>query len=117
MNIIIENTTRTETLSLIDPQSDMNCIIDFIGNAGALTDGQFNYDEARDAYVCSQETFDWWHAVVNDHQQLNNRLHALNTEHGTETVNQVIGTAGNVDLEDFAWSVNQALDTAFGSAE
>ena len=39
-------------------------IADFAGNAGALSDGQFEWNEERDAYVCDQATYDWWAAVV-----------------------------------------------------
>ncbi|MDD5330220.1 MAG: hypothetical protein PHX38_09460 [Sulfuricella sp.] len=117
MKIIIKETSAVETLSIIDPKSGVDYIYDFIGNAGALIDGQFEWDEDRDAYVCDQETFDWWDTVVTANQSLEDRIHELVHERGFETVYAVIHAAGSVDLEDHAANVNQALDEAFGSAE
>lgn len=114
MKIIIKETSAAETLSIIDPKSGVDYILDFIGNAGALIDGQFDRDEDRDAYVCGQDTYDWWHAVVTANQVLDDRIHELVKEHGSETVYGVIHAAGSVDLEDHAANANQALDEAFG---
>lgn len=116
MKIIIKETSAIETLSIIDPKSGVDYISDFIGNTGALIDGQFEWDEDRDAYVCGQDTFDWWSVVVTVNQELNDRIHDLVQEHGSEKVYEVIHAAGSVDLEDHAVNVNQALDEAFGSA-
>ena len=119
MKIIIKETSAIETLSIIDPKSGFDYIYDLIGNTGALSDGQFVWNEDRNAYVCTQETFDWWYAVVTAHQSLDNRIHKLVQEHDSETVIR----AGSVDLVDLvglaylAMNVNQALDEAFGSAE
>jgi len=117
MKIIIKETYAIETLSIIDPKSGVDYISDFIGNTGALIDGQFEWDEDRDAYVCDQETFDWWSTVVTANQALDDRINALVQEHGSETVYEVIHAAGSVDLEDHAPNVNQALDEAFGSTK
>ena len=117
MKIIIKETSAVHELSIIDPNSGLNYISDFIGNTGALFDGQFEWDYDLDAYVCTQETFDWWDTVVTDNQLLNDRIHDLVQEHGSGTVNKVVYEADTIDLEDHAASVNQALDEAFGSAE
>jgi hypothetical protein len=118
MKIIIKETSAVETLSIIDPKSGVNYISDFIGNTGALNDGhQFEWDEDREAYVCDQETFDWWDTVVTANQSLDDRIIELVKEHGSEAVYEVIHAAGSVDLENHAANVNHALDEAFGSAE
>lgn len=117
MKFFIKETSTIETLSIIDPKSGVDYISDFIGNAGALSDGQFEYDEDRDAYVCSQANFDWWETVVSENQSLDNRIHELSQEHGLDAVYEIIHAAGSTDLEDHAANVNQALDEAFGSAE
>lgn len=114
MKIIIKETSAVETLSIIDPKSGVDYINDFVGNTGALIDGQFKWDEDRDAYVCDQETFVWWDTVVTANQSLNDRIHELVKEHG-ETVYEVISATAGVDLEDHAANINQALDEAFGS--
>jgi hypothetical protein len=114
MNIIISGITpANKTLSIIDPKTGIDYIQDFIGNTGALIDGQFNYDDDQDVYICDQNTFDWWCKVASDNQILENRIYELTKEHGSEAVYAVIYDAGTNDLEDHAAYVNQALDQAF----
>lgn len=117
MKIIIRETSAVETLSIIDPKSGVDYIADYIGNTGALIDGQFEWDEDHDAYVCDQEVFDWWSAVVTANQVLDDRIHDLVQDYGSEKVCDVIHAAGSVDIEDHAANVNQALDEAFGSTK
>ena len=116
MNIIIKETAAVETLSILAPDSGTDYIADFVGNAGGFVDGQFEWDEERDAYVCDRETFAWWADVVEANQALEDRIHALVQEYGAEKVYEAIHDAGSVDLEDNAANVNQALDEAFGAA-
>jgi len=115
MNIIIKETGKVETLSIIDPKTGVNYISDFIGNQGALSDGQFTFDENKDGWVADQATFDWWDKVVDDNQKLVDRVSLLSAEHGAESVYAAITEAGNVDLEDHAANINQALDDAFST--
>jgi len=117
MKIRIVEKSASETLSIIDPRSGCDYITDFIGNTGALADGQFTYDEDQDAYICDQDTFDWWERVVNDNQELEDRIYDLVNEYGSEALYGVINDAGNFELEDHAASINQALDDAFGTEE
>ena len=122
MNIIIEKTCENKTLSIIDPDSGVDYIADFIGNHGALSDGQFTWDDERGAYVCDQDTFDWWDAVVKANQALDDRIHDLVQEHGVEKVYEVANEAGGIGcfttpssvVFEVAANVNQALDEAFG---
>lgn len=117
MNIIIKETGKEKSLSIIDPRTGVDFIQDFIGNHGALIDGQFVFDEDRDAWVCDQETYDWWVKVVNDNQALNDRIYELENELGSETVQNVVQGSDATDLEDHAAAVNQSLDEAFGSED
>jgi hypothetical protein len=112
LQIKISDTGESATLSIINPQNGVDYIGDFVGNSGALIDGQFIHD-GDSGYICTQSTFDWWQNVVSDCQQLEERLHQLTNNHGAEAVRLAIGWAGACDLEDYAARVNQALDTAF----
>lgn len=114
MEIIIRETGKCETLSIIDNKTGVDYINDFVGNHGALDDGQFDFDADRGVYVCNQETFEWWDAVAADHQKLECRINALINEHGSEAVREVIEAAGSFELEDYAANINNALDDAFG---
>lgn len=37
-----------------------------IGNTGALKDGQFVWSEEENAYVTSQDNYDWWAKYIAD---------------------------------------------------
>lgn len=115
MKVFIKESATAETLSIIDPKTGVNYVADFIGNTGALADGQFVWDEERDTYVCDQKTFDWWSSVITAQQALDYRTRELINEHGPKAVHDVIHAAGGVDLEDHAANVNRALDEAFGT--
>lgn len=112
INIIIKDTDKQETLSIVD-QKGIDYIKDFIGNYGAFNDGQFTYNDDKDVYICDQDTFDWWSKVVSDNQALKNRLAELRETFGSDAVQEVIDQASDVELEDLALSVNNALDEAF----
>lgn len=114
MKIIINETNTIESLEIIDPCTGIDWIKDFIGNAGALSDGQFEWDDEQDAYLCDQATFDWWEKVVLDNENLENRIYALRQQYGDDAVDSAIMAAGSNDLESHAGYLNQALDEAFG---
>lgn len=114
MDIIIKETGKIETLSIIDSKTGVDYIADFIGNTGALTDGQFVLDEDSNAYICDQATFDWWLDVVTNNQAINERINTLSKEHGVEVVLDAVSEAGGVDLENYAGCAEHALDEAFG---
>ena len=113
MKIIIKESKEVTELDLIDPKSGVNYIVDFVGNSGAFDEGIFVWDEEQDAYVCSQETIDWWKRVVHDNQELENRLYELTQTYGRDVVYSVVTEAGAVDLEGHAAAVNVVLDDAF----
>lgn len=114
MNVFIKTTKQLKTLEIIDPKTNVGWIKDFIGNYGALHDGQFTYDDELDAFICDQETFDWWETVVNNHQALAYRQQELIEKYGSDAVYKALESAGNVDLEDEAASINQLFDEVFG---
>jgi hypothetical protein len=116
MDIIIKETGDRDELSIISASNGIDYTEDFIGGPGALSDGQFTYDEDLDGYVCTQATFDWWKALIDDHQALEDRLDALREEHGSDTVDAVIRLHDYADLEDFARVMNDGLNEAFGAA-
>ena len=117
MQIIIDDTSEIETLSIIDPKTGVDYIADFIGNTGALSDGQFCWDQDRNVYICDQDTFNWWSTVVTANQALDYRINDLEQEHGSDAVYQVIQAVGSVDFVDHAANVDQALDAAFGPVD
>lgn len=106
--------TDYETLELINHNTGINWVQDFIGNVGALKDGQFTWNDDVDAYICDRETFEWWRDCIEEHQKLDDRICDLEQEHGVEKVQVAIGNAYLCDLVDQPTQVNEALDYAFG---
>ena len=110
MKVIVNG--KEEVLSLM--VNGTECVGDFIGNYGALEDGQFTYDDEYGVYLCrDQETFNWWAKVVSDHQALEDRLAELRDEYGADRVQDVLASVGSYDLEDEAAAINEALDEEF----
>lgn len=117
MKVIIKENSEVQALSIINPESGIDYILNFLGHQGALLDGQFEWSEELDAHVCDQETFDWWYEVVTANQSLEDRIFVLVKEHGSQAVYEVIHDSSNADLKSHVEKVNQALDEAFGCEE
>ncbi|MEK8128634.1 hypothetical protein WMW72_12025 [Paenibacillus filicis] len=115
IKVTIKETGAKETLSIVDPRSNVDFVSDFIGNHGAFIDGQFTYDEDSDMFAADQDTYDWWAKVTTDHQALEDRIAELEEEHGKDRVQAVVHGASDCDLEDMASAVNGALDEEFGN--
>lgn len=113
MQVKIRETGKIATLSMIDPRTSTDCVVDFIGNYGALTDGQFTYNDEQGIYLCDQETFDWWQKVAADHQAMEERIKELTDVHGYDRVYTVVDQAGQYDLDDMPAAIMAALDEAF----
>ncbi|MCF6777628.1 hypothetical protein L3V83_13745 [Thiotrichales bacterium 19X7-9] len=117
MKIYVNETGRYEDLVIIDPETNVEWTQDFIGNTGAFNDGIFIYSDDKDAYICDQESFEWWDKVIKDHQKLENRKHHLEIKYGYDAVIKAINNADRVDLENEAFAINEALDEAFSIEE
>jgi hypothetical protein len=113
LHITISDTGESKTLSIIDPKTGIDYIADFVGNHGALDNGDFTDDDGEGVYTCNRETFEWWSTVIADCQQLDERLHQLTNQHGIEAVMAALDGAVDCDLEYYAERANQALDSAF----
>lgn len=116
MDITIKETGESKTLSIIDPRTGVNWVQDFIGNTGALNDGQFRYDDETGSYECTQETYDWWVKVADEHETLSSRIEELAADYGREAVETVVLSVNANDLETEPAMINQALDEAFSGS-
>ncbi len=119
MRIKIRETGEIQELSIVDNHG-IDWTYDFLGNLGALSDGQFvealdSEGWALDYYIADQSTYDWWSRVIADQQRLSNRIASLAVEHGIESVNEIIQYEGSVDIEDEAAYIHGLLDEAFPS--
>ncbi|GIO36186.1 hypothetical protein J41TS12_10470 [Paenibacillus antibioticophila] len=112
MKVIVNG--QVKELNIIDQKTGVNYVRDFIGNYGALVDGQFTWDEEQGAFLASEETYDWWEKVLGDHQALENRICELGEVHDPHEVAHIVNDASDVDLEDMAAAVNMALDASYG---
>ncbi|GBF73194.1 hypothetical protein PA598K_01479 [Paenibacillus sp. 598K] len=114
MKVKIKETGAMETLSMLS-SNGTDAAADMIGNHGGFgsESWQFDLDADTGIYEASQETYDWWEKVLTENEELEERIEALKEEHGSDAVQEVIEAAGNVDLEDHAANLNNALDEAF----
>ncbi|MDO4687085.1 MAG: hypothetical protein Q4A92_11120 [Corynebacterium sp.] len=116
MQVAIKGASFTTSLLLINPDTEVDYVADFIGNAGGLTNGDFVFDHEQDCYVCDRDTLEWWEQVISDQQQLAYRIHDLSRVHGEEPVRAAFAHV-SVELADEAAAINSALDDAFGAAD
>lgn len=112
MKVKIKETGELATLVLKD-SNGINWVQDFIGNVGALNDGQFVYDSEKDVYDVSKENYEWWTNTIQLHQRLNDRIEELSQEHGRDAVDEAIRGIDLLDLDDEAKAMLAALDEAF----
>lgn len=71
MEIKIKETGEHKELNITWRQNGVNWAQDLIGNAGAMNDGQFVWSDDDDAYIASQDTFDWWAKYIADSEATN----------------------------------------------
>lgn len=114
MKVVIKETGEKDTFQLIDPKTGTNWAQDLIGNAGALDDGQFVYDDEQNAYLVSNSDYDWWSETIRLHQTLEARIAELNDEYGKEAVDDVLRGIDTLDLQDDAKAMLAVLEEAFG---
>lgn len=114
MNIFIKETGVCEKLCIFDQKTGVNWISDFIGNSGAFNDGQFTWDDEKDAFVCSQETFDWWENTIRKQEELDLRISELSETYGEHKVFYTICYIDANDMESYYERANQELDEEFG---
>lgn len=69
MDVRIRETGKLVDLSIRDPYSGTDCTQDMIGNAGALTDGQFVWDDDADVWRADEDTVNWWAQYISDTEQ------------------------------------------------
>jgi hypothetical protein len=104
MNVKIKETGKVESLSIIDPKNGVNWINDFIGNYGALSDGQFSWNNEEDVFEADQATYDWWYnvikAYINADEVYREYLESLEDEYDKDYVIRAVSDACNCDLED-----------------
>jgi hypothetical protein len=116
MLVRITDTGATESLSIIDPRSGCDYVIDYIGNAGAFEDGQFSRSNEDDEMECDQDTFDWWQNQIARQQAVDNRIDELCNEHGSDRVYAALHDAYSGEFESEPDEAMAALDDAFGAA-
>ena len=113
MTIRIKETGETKELGIIDPVSGMNWISDFIGNTGAMNDGQFTWNEKDDLYEVSEEDLDWWENLVEEYEKADKAQYkfkkTLDTEDREAFENEIF-KACNCDLEDMPRAILSEIE-------
>lgn len=112
ITVKIRETGETKELELIDQKTGCSWVVDFIGNTGAMNDGQFEYDEDNGVYLCDQGTFDWWDEIITKQDELDTRIAEMCEEYDFDTIMDIVwnATEAGTDLENEADYINQELD-------
>lgn len=114
MNVQIKESGDIKKLSIVDSKSGVDYINDFIGNTGALTDGQFNYNDDLDLYEATQENFDWWEKVSKEYEKADfakkQFLDSIENDEKREIAERKINDSCNCDLENMAGYIMQAIN-------
>lgn len=113
MTVRIIETNEIKELGIIDPVSCMDYVTDFIGNTGAMNDGQFTWYEDDDLYEVSREDLEWWENVIEAYQKSDfaqyNFKQNLDSEDRYSFENDILN-ACSCDLEDMAECMNNVVE-------
>lgn len=113
MKIVIKETGKEEILELIDRNTGVNYVKDFIASAGRVDQVEFLWDKDSATYVCDTDTFEWWRDVICDNQSLDDRIQRLVDTHGWEAVMEIVSSVEKTHIDFHASAVNAALDEVF----
>lgn len=111
MKVQIKETGEIKTLSIIDRKSGVNYVSDLIGNAGALNDGQFKYQDYDGTYLADQGTYDWWAQYIEDSETTDREIDALAEKLGIDAskIRERVGEAQGQDYEEHRREAKQAM--------
>lgn len=111
MNIKIEETGEIKSLSIVD-RNGTDWTQDLLGNAGALSDGQFVAQDDG-TYLADQDTYDWWDKYIQDHRQTETDIDNLATELDIDRqiiVDCVVEHQSGYDMDQERDAALQAMD-------
>lgn len=118
MDVRIVETGELKHLSMVDPDTGVDSVQDFIGNQNALNDGQFEWDDETGEYRATQGTYEWWAELIEKYWAMNEALVEARERHGEEVVEKWLhdSAAWHVDLGDQPDSVMRELEELNASA-
>ena len=110
MNVQIIETGERETLSIIDPKSGCDWIMDMMGNCDELPE----YDDELDAYMMRQSEYDWWSNLTYEYEKADHRMHDLRaslTDEEQDVFDALLADMNSSsDLEDVPAMMNSLCD-------
>ncbi|MGG3471401.1 hypothetical protein ABES02_28510 [Neobacillus pocheonensis] len=109
MKVIVNGVEKSLNIS---DSNGIDFTVDFIGNWGALSDGQFTRNEEAAAYITDEDTFEWWSKAIDREISNMDRIAELKEIHGSEKVDEALNKAadGSNDLEDIQNAIATLLD-------
>ena len=112
MNVKIRETGEEKKLIITDSSSGVDWSQDLVGNAGALVDGQFVWSEEDNAYLTSQETYEWWDKYFDDFATTEREIAEIAERLGidAEVIRLRVQYNTGTDYEMHRWEARQVLD-------
>lgn len=116
MELKIKETGEIKTLTLVDPESGVNWISDFIGvnsGFGDVDKGLIDQDPDSDHLrLATQKTYDWWAEMIMSYEGMEEQIANAREKYGRDEIDEYLQSvhAFDVDLEDTPGSVALALE-------
>ena len=96
MEIYNTDTGKTHTLRMIDPQTGIDFVADWMGR---IDSSDLFWNEEEDRLEGDSAEIDWWIKTQNDYQEMYDLIHELKEKHGSEAISAVLETIGDYEFE------------------
>jgi hypothetical protein len=110
MDIYNIDTGKTHTLRMIDPQTGIDFVADWMGR---IETSNLHWNEEEDRLEGDQQEIDWWIETQNDSQKMYDLIHELKEAHGSEAIQAVLDMIGNYEFGEQAKETLRVLRTKF----
>lgn len=109
MLVKIKETGEIKELRIVSEETGIEWTTDFIGNYGALKDGQFSWNDEEEIYESNQATYDWWFDVIENYTEtytiMAEYLSGIEDPEESDYARSEIQDACNCDLEDIPGAI------------
>jgi hypothetical protein len=111
MDIYNIDTGKTHTLRMIDPQTGIDFVADWMGR---IETSNLHWNEEEDRLEGDQAEIDWWIYQMGAHQAAYDHIAECKQAYGPEAVDDVLSQLEHCDFEQQPNQVIQALEARFG---
>ena len=111
MNIYNLDDHKIYRLSMIDPKTGDDCVVDWVGDL-ALT--KIHWNEELERYEADGPEINWWIEMMTAHQATYDRIHEARIAYGPDAVDDVLSKLEPCDFEHQPEQIYRAFIERFG---